>query len=214
MFDNPTNFSQVVGAKDAQLSAGSDDVAQVYRLAGETQRQLDGLLSDVANRLGIDFEAAGQKSMQSMADKVNRKSKAGIPYSIYDMKDHARGKLELSSFEQIPEVLRLLDEKNIPWSAEAVGPTEWGYRGFHVTFRDGNGLSSEIQLTRPDVWKVKLESDKIYEKWRNVDTASLTTIGRLSMRKDVKRSIAMWNQLDLPDFSTYIRNSSSESTRA
>lgn len=182
---------------------GSDDVAQVYRLAGETQRQLDGLLSDVADRLGIKFEAAGQKSMQSMSDKVQRKSKNGVQYSVYDMKDHARGKLELSSFEQIPEVLSLLDEKNIPWSAEAVGPTEWGYRGFHVTFRDGNGISSEIQLTRPDVWRVKLESDKIYEKWRNVDYYGLSAEQSTDYLKDLMRSKEMWNGLDLPEFTAW-----------
>ena len=41
-------FSQVIGAKETQLSAGSDDVAQVYRMASETQRQLDGVAPQIS----------------------------------------------------------------------------------------------------------------------------------------------------------------------
>ena len=187
---------------------------EVYRLAGAAQERLNSLLSDVAARLGIESEATGQKSLESMLGKVKRKTVSGGIYGLLDMKDHARGKLELSSFDQIPEVLNYLDEKNIPYSTEAIGPTEWGYRGFHITFRDANGIGSEIQLTMPAVWKVKLESDAIYDKWRDVDLSTADAKTQQEYVAEQEKSLQMWAQLDLPDFSMYERSSSSDNTRA
>lgn len=192
-----------------QSSLTENSTAQeVYSAATQTQQNLDTLLSDVAQQLDIPFEPATQKSLESMENKVARKRAQGEDYSLLSMKDHARGKLELSDFNQIPEVLRILDEKKIPYSAEAIRPTEWGYRGFHITFRDGQGLSSEIQLTRPDVWKVELESDAIYEKWRNItDLDTLNQQQRTERAADLKRSQDMWDQLNLPDFISFSTSS-------
>lgn len=192
-----------------QSSLTENSTAQeVYSAATQTQQNLDTLLSDVAQQLDIPFEPATQKSLESMENKVARKRAQGEDYSLLSMKDHARGKLELSDFNQIPEVLRILDEKKIPYSAEAIRPTEWGCRGFHITFRDGQGLSSEIQLTRPDVWKVKLESDAIYEKWRNItDLDTLNQQQRTERAADLKRSQDMWDQLNLPDFISFSTSS-------
>ena len=130
------------------------------------------------------------------------------------MKDHARSKLLLNDFSQIPQVLELLAQKNIPYETEAIGPTEWGYRGFHVAYRNDSGIGAEIQLSRPDVWKVKLESDKIYDKWRNVDVASMSETQAIERQKAKEKSLKMWHQLDLPGFSIYEVNSSSDNTRA
>lgn len=187
---------------------------QVFEKASKAQAELDETLSEAAAELGISFEAAPQKSIESMTGKAARKRAGGESYGLLDMKDHARGKLELPDFNRIPDVLRFLDEKNIPYSTETIGPTEWGYRGFHVTWRNAEGIGSELQITRPDVWKVKLESDRIYDKWRGVnDLSTLNEDQRWERAKDRQHSIDMWAQLNLPDFKSW-ESSVSDSLRA
>lgn len=79
---------------------------------------------------------------------------------------------------------------------------------------DENGMKCELQLTRPDVWKVKLQSDAIYEKWRNVtDLRTLTPEQRLERANDKARSQKIWNQLDLPYFNIWL-SSNSDNIRA
>lgn len=120
----------------------------------------------------------------------------------------------LNDFSQITQVEDILRQKNIPFTSEAIAPTEWGYRGYHITFKNADGISAEIQLTRPDVWAVKLESDKIYERWRNVEFATADAKTQMAYLADRDKSLKMWDQIDLPDFAMYSSNSLSDNTRA
>ncbi|MEG0585763.1 MAG: hypothetical protein RR504_05190, partial [Christensenellaceae bacterium] len=102
----------------------------------------------------------------------------------------------------------------IPFEQEVILPTEWGYQGLHITFRNADGLGAEIQLTTPQHWAVKLESDAIYEKWRNVeDYTKLNKVGRTEYLSDRVKSLQMWNQLNLPDLMS-LSTSSSDNTVA
>ncbi|MEG1997626.1 MAG: hypothetical protein RR051_04210, partial [Clostridiales bacterium] len=210
--------SRFAGAQNDSTKAGSGteaaDYEGIYQQAKIVQQEMDSTLNEIASQLGISMNPGVSKSVASMRDKTAKKSTAGQVYSVLDMKDHARNKLELNSFDQIPQVLELLAQKNIPCETEAIGPTEWGYRGFHVTWRTKGGLGCELQLTRPDVWQVKLESDVIYDKWRNVtDAINLSDAEYTAMMSDMQRSNEMWNQLDLPDFKI-LESSVSDNLRA
>jgi len=130
------------------------------------------------------------------------------------MKDHARDKIELNSFDQISDVLDALEKRNIPYSVEAVGPTEWGYKGFHITWRNSQGIGTEVQLTTSPIWETKLWSDAIYDKWRNTDLTKLSPQERAAYFRDKEMSLKRWESVHLPDFSTYARSSSSLSMRA
>lgn len=205
----------VAQKKSASGMETQSEVREAYKKARDVQARLNNTLSEIAEEIGAQAIQAKQKSMQSMADKVQRKRDAGVNYGVYDMKDHTRGALSLNSFEQIPQVLQALRERGVNYNVEAVGPTEWGYSGLHITWDNGDGIRSEIQMTRPDVWQVKKESDLIYEKWRNVtDPNKLSKEDRAALIADMQRSRKMWDQLGLPDFSIYADNSASESTRA
>ena len=96
-------------------------VKEVYNKATPLQAELDNTLLSVSAELGVPFGSAGQKTIESMADKVARKG-----YDVLDMKDHARGKITLNSFDDIPRALGLLRQKNIPISVEAVGANRVG----------------------------------------------------------------------------------------
>ena len=60
-----------------------------------------------------------------------------------------------------PQVLEYLRDQGIKYETEAIGPTPYGYRGFHVTWRNNDGLGAELQITMPDIWQIKLKSDAI-----------------------------------------------------
>ena len=188
----------------------------VYNAASPVQEQLNTMMREVTNELDLseEYQDVTQKSLKSIIDKVTRKTESGEDYDVMRMKDHTRTKITLDDFSQIPDVLDALDKRNIPYQTEAVGPTDWGYKGFHVTWRNADGVSSELQLTRPDAWKTKLWSDAIYDKWRNVtDVMSLSLEDREQYIKQKAESNERWNQLGLPDFSKYVRSSSAVRTR-
>ena len=203
---NPAN-------EDIRYSAREVDVLRVNRDAEQEQKRLNATLSKISHAFGLEFEPATNKSINSTINKVLRKWKDGkLEYGVYSIKDHTRGKLELRDFDQTQDVLDALRAEAGDITVEAIGPTELGYRGIHVTWRNKNGLYSEVQLTRADVWKVKMASDAIYDKWRNLDRQGLPPDEERAYLDDLDRSNSMWNQLDLPDFSKY-DNSSSESGR-
>lgn len=202
-------------AKAEQAATLEDTQLQdVYLAAAEEQSSLNDLLKQIHDELGLEtpYESVAQKSIASMENKVKRKQAEGKEYSLLDMKDHARSRLILDNFDQANKVLDALDARGIPYQVEAVGPTPYGYRGLHVTWRTEKGLGVEVQLTTPEAWKTKLVSDSIYDKWRNVKVEELTASEAEAYDADVARSIEMWDQLGLPDFSMYVRASSSDTT--
>lgn len=202
-------------AKAEQAATLEDTQLQdVYLAAAEEQSSLNDLLKQIHDELGLEtpYESVAQKSIASMENKVKRKLAEGKEYSLLDMKDHARSRLILDSFDQANKVLDALDARGIPYQVEAVGPTPYGYRGLHVTWRTEKGLGVEVQLTTPEAWKTKLVSDSIYDKWRNVKVEELTAAEAEAYDADVARSIEMWDQLGLPDLSMYVRASSSDTT--
>lgn len=189
------------------------DVNSVYSAATPLQEELNGIVRGLCEMLGTEYEDTTQKSTESMENKVERKHKEGRgDYTLLSMKDHARQKVFVNDWTDIPTVLDYLDARGIAYQTEAVGPTEYGYKGFHITWTNGNGLGSELQVTMPDVWKVKLASDAIYDKWRNVKLEELTAEQAQMTLADLERSQKMWDALHLPDFGSF-STSSGESGR-
>jgi hypothetical protein len=66
------------------------------------------------------------------------------------------------------------------------------YIGFHVTTPLGNGLNAEVQLSMPEMFKVKLATDAIYDKWRNKDQNRLTKAETRRMKRDNEASYQLW----------------------
>ena len=89
-----------------------------------------------------------------------------------------------------------------------------------MNFEDGSikkgafpdGGAQRAENTTPEAWKTKLESDKIYEKWRNVDFAKLSEKELEQYQKALIRSNQMWEKSDVPDFMS-LASSSSDNTR-
>ena len=193
---------------------GSDMAAvqRAYNLATQDQAKLDGMLKEISDTLGTEFSSAGQKSTKSMLDKIERKVRSGRDYTVSSMKDHTRGKVMMNNFSEIPQVLQELDRRGIPYETEVV-TNNWGYKGYHITFRNPDGISSEIQLTTAAHWPAKLESDAIYDKWRNFDYDSATKAERQKYHEAMAKSQALWAKVDFNDFDK-TANSLSDTGRA
>lgn len=189
------------------------DTDRAYAAATPLQDKMNDIVRGISEELGTKYEASTQKSKKSIKNKIIRKHDEGrTGYTVLDMKDHARSKVYVNEWSEIPEVLAYLRREGIQYETEAIGPTPYGYKGFHVTWRSNDGLGSELQITMPHVWQVKLISDGIYDKWRDIKPEDKDAKTARKFEADLARSQKMWEELQLPDFTRW-DTSSSESTR-
>lgn len=189
------------------------DTDRAYAAATPLQDEMNDIVRGISEELGTKYEASTQKSKKSIKNKIIRKHDEGrTGYTVLDMKDHARSKVYVNEWSEIPKVLAYLRREGIQYETEAIGPTPYGYRGFHVTWRSNDGLGSELQITMPHVWQVKLISDGIYDKWRDIKPEDKDAQTVRQFEADLARSQKMWEELQLPDFTRW-DTSSSESTR-
>lgn len=171
------------------------EAKEIRSKAEKLQTELDNTLKSIGDEMGIKVEVGTPKTVESMVSKVMRKQDAVEDYNLFSMKDHARNKVELNSYDDIPTFLDKLDKKGIKYETEFV-QTDMGYKGFHVTYRNSEGLGAEVQLTTKEAWKVKLESDKIYDKWRNISTDTLSKNDFEAYKKDLNKSRQLWESVD------------------
>jgi ppGpp synthetase/RelA/SpoT-type nucleotidyltranferase len=177
-----------------------------YDAATQKQAEFNGFLQGISDTLGLQGFDGNQKTIESMISKVNRHIARGQKYTVADMYDHVRGVLFVNDYidiaSNIAAVEKELRAKGISYKTKDYfkNPTPWGYRGFHISYSLGDGINAEIQFATKDVWnKTKLESDKLYEKWRNKDYSSLSANEETEFKADRKKSMGMWDQLNLPD---------------
>ena len=54
-------------------------------------------------------------------------------------------------------------------------------------------MIAEVQLSTPEAWQIKLETDLIYERWRSVDEATMSANQTKERRADYLRSKQLWD---------------------
>lgn len=178
---------------------------EAFAMATGTQDTLNKNLRTLTERLGFpEYQDVRQKSLASIKNKIERK---GGDYTAMSMKDHSRSKITMNSWADIPQTIEALQQAypNADMSIENVR-NDWGYSGLHITFREPNGIGVEVQLTTPEHWPVKLESDAIYDKWRTIaskDPSTLEPIVQKRLYAAIKKSQALWKAANVPDLSKY-----------
>jgi hypothetical protein len=178
---------------------------EAYAMATGTQDTLNKNLRTLTERLGYpEYQDIPQKSLASIKNKIERK---GGDYTAMSMKDHSRSKITMNSWADIPQTIEALQQAypNADMAIENVR-NDWGYSGLHITFREPNGIGVEVQLTTPEHWPVKLESDAIYDKWRTIaskDPSTLEPIVQKRLYAAIKKSQALWKAANVPDLSKY-----------
>lgn len=172
---------------------------EVHSAAAAVQSKLNNLLDSIATRLGFAHAPDIQKSVDSIVSRIIRddaKGKGGAP-----IKDAARGHMEMPSWDYLPRVLQALRDAKIPYTAEAKN-TDQGYRGLHLTW-DEDGVGIELQLSTQEAWAVKMKTEEIYAKWRDVDMTTLSEEQEAEYRADIQRSMDMWAACQTPDFTSF-----------
>ncbi len=139
------------------------------------------------------------KSVKSLVEKVTRKRRMGrSDYDIYSPKDHARGTITVTRWEDVPTVLELLREQGFAVEVTVDQPlNQFGYRGINTTVALGDRINGEIQIHTEEGWAVKKQTDDLYRKWRD-DIEAVTNVQTLSPEKikafddDVAHTKALW----------------------
>lgn len=187
------------------ISFDPNDVKSIYAETTKRQKNLDELMDKVADLVEASgdkatYKSGGNKSIESMTNKVARKMAGGRDYRLMDMKDHMRGAVMLENLnneaDEITNLLQILQyELDQPVGIEVVD-TDLGYSGLHLTWRDEDGLGYEIQVTTPEVWDTKLASDKLYDEVRNWTSSELNADPAKRARyNEVKEaSKALWDK--------------------
>jgi len=181
---------------------------EAYQRATPVQQRLDRQMAQIAAALGIQYTPGQQKAIESIESRIRRNEARGRGRDVYSLKDLARTHLEMNSWDDIPRVLAELDKMNIPYTAKAKS-TPQGYKGLHVTWNDG-GIGIELQLSTPEAWKVKMQTEEIFVKWRDIEaTGQIPAEMVAEYNADIQRSMDLWDQLALPDFSAFETKASS-----
>ena len=171
---------------------------QIHRLTPAKQQELIGGIREALGD-GVEVIDPGEKSISSLAKKIMRKvnQEGRADYDIFAPKDHTRTAVLLNSLEDVPNAIAALKQKFPGLTGEVFIDeplNSSGYRGIHLTADLGDGIKGEIQISTPEAWAIKKQTDAIYDKWRNFDEFSLTDAQAAERAADYTKSMEMWEE--------------------
>jgi len=169
----------------------------VQEVAKQKQADLNQMMDDVVKEHGLKGYEGTVKTVDSMVAKVLRKQPSD--YGVHSMKDHARGVIYLNDFSEVPKVVESLARRG-QFRAEVhidEPLNQFGYRGINLSVTLGDGINGEIQIHTPESWQLKLETDEIYRKWRDIEPKKIQEGPpeiRALYERDLERSYALWDE--------------------
>lgn len=157
-------FAIVVNKIQPALNKELVEISKKFNTKGKVYSELDKEI-----KTGWMGTAKSVKSMVIKAIRKARDFTRKTPYGVESMKDHARGAVLIEDWKEAPAILREL--KNRGFDVEITVDTplnDFGYRGTNSSksFGEANG---ETIIATPNFWKVKVESDKIYQPYRKYE---------------------------------------------
>ena len=182
------------GTTKSETEVIQNEAAEIYNKAVIKQKKLNEIMDKVVERFNLSGFEGNAKSVSSIVNKVIRHNNP--EYTVYSMKDHARGVIFLNDFSEVSKVIKSLKKTDDSLIGEVFIEeplNESGYRGIHLALNLGDGINGEIQLHTRKSWKIKKETDKIYEKLRNADKDKFSPEEMKAYRVDMKKSQKLWN---------------------
>lgn len=172
--------------KDSTLKSSSRDAQDAYDKARASEPKITSDLVEIASKsgtemYGLDFSV---KTASSVEDKIDRKmkdySKAGITKSdaqvVKEMGDLVRY-TQMCDHDKIAETAKstLAALKNKGYEITEVD-NKWmdkgsTYKGLHISAKDKNGQTFELQIHSPESMMVKEQNHVQYEVARNTGTS-------------------------------------------
>lgn len=139
---------------------------EAYEIAAKSKPALDAFGQELADKLGVKFEAAPLKGRERAEEKLNSKYRGDLT----QLQDLARGRLICDSLEQIDAARKIIESRVKPVRAvdRMDKPTENGYRDVKYVLPTRNGGVAEMQIQLTDLDRADKQTHKEYEKIRSI----------------------------------------------
>jgi hypothetical protein len=197
------NKARKAGERAAMMRLNPDLMRQaddVAALAKPKQPQLNALLAAaVAQVPGASYKGTA-KTPESIAWKVERKSRVSQGYDVFTLKDHTRGTIYMADYADVPAVIAALQAAGAPslrGEAHIDQPLNlYGSRGIMLSVSLGDRINGEIQLHTAASWAIKIETDPLYQKfrqWDGVDLDEIPATTAAAMRAAQQKSAALYD---------------------
>lgn len=185
---------EIVNPIDAKLS-DEQKVAALNRLTEENRPLVADILAKV-KAMGLSKASDNVKAPEKILSKANRPSiLAEKPwYGVEHIRDSYRFKAPIQRLDQIPDVIKAITDSGATIvkydSQKLFNPKEWGWRfvGLDVRMPNGQLVEAYMPFEAMDAKNVKGPNHDLFEKWRNVDRASMTPEIKNAYRADAKTS--------------------------
>ncbi|MBW4710739.1 hypothetical protein KX928_23360 [Roseobacter sp. YSTF-M11] len=150
--------------RDLRMSQPFDDLDGLYRLAGETQTELEAIGRAISDELGVEFKSSGLKKRATAEEKMQRK-RYSSPRQITDI---ARGGFVARSADEADRIVaRLAEVADVVDEGWTVKPS--GYFDRKVILRGSNGVLAEVQIWADKLLEAKNSSGhKLYQQSRSL----------------------------------------------
>lgn len=147
---------------------------------------------ELADLNGNRMDDPGIKSVSSFADRLYRNYKEKGNLNPNAVKDMIRGVYVFDENSKLPEnIASLLDDmQSQGYEIKKLDAKNGSlYKGIHLNLSK-DGVNVEIQLHTPDSWKLKLQGDIFYDKYRSVDTSKLVGEEKAKYIEATKKAVS------------------------
>lgn len=147
---------------------------------------------ELADLNGNRMDDPGIKSVSSFADRLYRNYKEKGNLNPNAVKDMIRGVYVFDENSKLPEnIASLLDDmQSQGYEIKKLDAKNGSlYKGIHLNLSK-DGVNVEIQLHTPDSWKLKLQGDVFYDKYRSVDTSKLVGEEKAKYIEATKKAVS------------------------
>lgn len=147
---------------------------------------------ELADLNGNRMDDPGIKSVSSFADRLYRNYKEKGNLNPNAVKDMIRGVYVFDENSKLPENIASLlnDMQSQGYEIKKLDAKNGSlYKGIHLNLSK-DGVNVEIQLHTPDSWKLKLQGDVFYDKYRSVDTSKLAGEEKAKYIEATKKAVS------------------------
>lgn len=147
---------------------------------------------ELADLNGNRMDDPGIKSVSSFADRLYRNYKEKGNLNPNAVKDMIRGVYVFDENSKLPENIASLlnDMQSQGYEIKKLDAKNGSlYKGIHLNLSK-DGINVEIQLHTPDSWKLKLQGDIFYDKYRSVDTSKLAGEEKAKYIEATKKAVS------------------------
>lgn len=190
-------LTEAVNPIDPHATA-AEKLAQIHALTAENRPTIDGFLSKLDSELGTQSKSSVKSDAMILAKAARPSILKDRPWhDVEHVRDTLRFKTVVNSVDDLPAIAKKIAEQG--WevvkvdTAKMLQPKEWGWRFVALDLRMPNGQIVEHYMPLREMEAVKKQNHVLFEKWRNVDTWTMTPEQNAEYFADLKKSRASYD---------------------